>query len=373
MWRTPHRTSLCRADCNPEDGGVTASSLPRFLLAAYVLLIAYASLYPLTGWHAHGASPLAFVTAPWPRWITGFDIAANLFGYWPLGLLCALSWVPRHGARRALAAAVLCGALLSLALEAAQSYLPARVASNVDWLVNIAGALLGAGAGVLAAPWLLGTGPVRRLRAQALSAGLYADLGLTLIALWLFAQLNPATLLFGTGDLRDLLAEAAGPAYAAELFVTVETLTAAANLVAVSLLASAMMRPAAPVRRLLLALLAAALAVKALAFAILMRAEHALAWLTPGAQQGLAIGIAVMLAAVALPRVLRLALAAVLLMAASVLVNLSPPNPYTAATLKVWTQGHFLNFNGLTQFVSALWPFAALLYLIALAARRERE
>jgi len=352
---------------------VTDSRLPRYLLAAYVLLIVHASLYPLSGWHAHGASPFAFVAAPWPRWITGFDIAANLFGYLPFGVLCMLSLLPRIGARRALALAVAAAALLSLALEAAQSYLPARVASNVDLLVNMAGALLGAIAGLLAAPWLLGTGPFRRLRAHALASGGDADLGLTLLALWLFAQLNPASLLFGTGDLRDLLAEAAGPAYGTELFVRVETLTTSANLVAVSLLASATMRDFAPKRRLLMLLLAAALMVKALAFAILMRAEQAFAWFTPGAQQGLAIGVAVMLAAVALPRVLRLALAAVLLMAATVLVNLAPPNPYTAATLKVWAQGHFLNFNGLAQFVSALWPFAALLYLIHLAARRERS
>jgi len=63
----------------------------------------------------------------------------------------------------------------------------------------------------------------------------------------------------------------------------------------------------------------------------------------------------------------------VLLMAATVLVNLAPPNPYLAATLKVWQQGHFLNFNGLTRLVSSAWPYVALAYLIFLAARRPRE
>ena len=76
-------------------------------------------------------------------------------------------------------------------------------------------------------------------------------------------------------------------------------------------------------------------------------------------------------AAISLPRVARLALAAVLIMAATVLVNLAPPNAYLAATLKLWQQGHFLNFNGLTRLVSALWAFVALGYLIFLAARRR--
>jgi hypothetical protein len=58
-------------------------------------------------------------------------------------------------------------------------------------------------------------------------------------------------------------------------------------------------------------------------------------------------------------------------MAATVLVNLAPPNPYLADSLKVWQQGHFLNFNGLTRLVSALWPFVALGYLIYLASRRR--
>src|SRR5204863_8509861 len=78
-------------------------------------------------------------------------------------------------------------------------------------------------------------------------------------------------------------------------------------------------------------------------------------------------------AAMALPPVARLALAAVLIMAATVAVNLAPPNAYLAATLKLWQQGHFLNFNGLTRLVSALWPFVALAYLVLLATRGGSE
>jgi len=74
---------------------------------------------------------------------------------------------------------------------------------------------------------------------------------------------------------------------------------------------------------------------------------------------------------VGLPRVARLTLAAVLLMAAAVLVNLAPQNPYMAAMLKLWQQGHFLNFNGLTRLLATLWPFAAIGFLIHLAGRRR--
>jgi hypothetical protein len=193
-----------------------------------------------------------------------------------------------------------------------------------------------------------------------------------LLALWLLIQLNPASLLFGAGDLRDFLAPPEGRARRPEFFVSIEAFTTAANLVAVALLLSALTVPGRAVRAMLSWLVFGALAVKTAAFAILMRAENVLAWLTQGAQLGLVVGIAAALAAIALPRTVRLAAAAVLIMAATVLVNLTAPNPYLGASLKVWQQGHFLNVYGLTWLVSALWPFIALGYLIYLASRRVK-
>ena len=194
-----------------------------------------------------------------------------------------------------------------------------------------------------------------------------------LVGLWLFTQLNPATLLFAAGDLRDLLSAGRGAAYRPEFFVAIEALTATANLVAIGLLLSVLTRPEQPAHAVFVAMVLAALAVKTAAFSIVMRAENVLAWLTLGAQVGLAAGVVAALALMALPRTARLALAAVLVMAATVLVNLAPANPYLAASLKVWQQGHFLNFNGLTRLVSALWAFAALAYLIYLAARKRES
>jgi hypothetical protein len=65
-----------------------------------------------------------------------------------------------------------------------------------------------------------------------------------------------------------------------------------------------------------------------------------------------------------------LMIAALALMAGTVLVNLAPPNPYSAAALAAWRQGHFLNFNGLTRLVATLWPFLTLPFLM-LSARRH--
>ena len=359
--------SLTADSTEPRSG---ASPLARIAFGVYVLLVVYASLYPLEGWRDHGLSPFAYLDSPWPRYATAFDLAANILGYVPYGFLCVLALHPWARGLPAFVIAAASATLLSVLLEAGQSYLPARVATNLDVLCNLAGGACGAALGVAAVPTVLG-GPLERLRARAFFAGTEIDAGLALLALWIFTQLNPATLLFAAGDLRDLLASGPGRVRAPEFFIAIEGFSAAANLVSVGLLLSALVRPGQPARTMFAGLVVAALAVKVAAFAIIMHAENVFVWLTPGAQIGLAAGVLVALAAMALPRVARLAFAAVLIMAATVLVNLAPPNPYLAATLKLWQQGHFLNFNGLTRLVSALWAFVALGYLIFLAARRR--
>jgi len=37
-----------------------------------------------------------------------------------------------------------------------------------------------------------------------------------------------------------------------------------------------------------------------------------------------------------------------------------------------WRAGHFFNFSGLTRLASALWPYFALPYLMALQLRESR-
>lgn len=356
------------ADHAAPRGG--ALRLARLGFAVYVLLVVYASLYPLEGWHDPGLSPFAYLSSPLPSNVMTLDVALNILGYLPYGFLCVASLHPRLRPRAGFGIALASAALLSLSLEAAQSYLPTRVAATLDVLCNLAGAACGAALGVLAVPALHG-GPLERLRNAGFLHGTDIDFGLALLALWLFMQLNPVTLLFAAGDLRDWLAPGMGRARAPQFFVGIEAFIAAANLVSVGLLLSALARPGRPVRTMFLLLVLAAIALKTVAFAVLLQADNALAWLTPGARYGLAAGILVALGALALSRVARLAAAAVLLMAATVLVNLAPPNPYLAASLKLWQQGQFLNFNGVTRLVSTLWAYVALGYLMFLAARRR--
>src|SRR6185295_2626059 len=288
------------------------SPLARILFAVFAALTVYASLYPMEGWRGAGVSPFAYLTAPWPRRIFYFDVVVNVLGYIPYGFLAAAALQPRLRGRAAFFAATASAAALSLVLEALQSYLPARIASNLDSLCNVLGAAIGAALAVRYAPRLLEEGAVARLRQSAFLQGGAIDLGLALMGLWLFIQLNPTSLLFGAGDLREFLGAREPRGERPAFFITIEALTAAANLTAAGLLLSSLASPGAAIRAQVGALIGAALVVRTAAFAILMRAENVLTWLTLGAQIGLAAGVVLVLAAVGLPRGLRLILAALL-------------------------------------------------------------
>ena len=349
------------------------SPLARYLYAAYALLIVYASLHPFTGWRDNGVLLLAFLTAPLPRYVTAFDVVANILAYAPLGFLGVLALFPALRGARAVIAAALFAVALSMSLEVLQNYLPARFASNLDLAANAAGGLVGAMFGAAYAGRLLRGEGLHALRYRLFRPGGRIDLGLVLIGLWLVSQLNPGTMLFGTGDLRELLQSPSGALHTPDVFIRFEAGVAGANTVAVGLLAAALVERDQPVRLLVIVLLAGAFVVRTFAFGLLFSAQDMLAWVTPGAMFGVAAGTLLTIIASALPRAGRLVLSAVALMAATALVNVAPGNPYLIASLAVWKQGHFLNFNGLTRIVSAVWPFCALLVLMLLAGDRERR
>ena len=114
------------------------------LSVVYAGLIVYASLYPFTDWRDQGIWPWTFLSAPLPKYWTGFDVAVNVVGYVPLGFLLALTALRTGRASFAVGLATLMAAVLSLVMESLQGYLPVRVPSNVDLGLNGLGAWMGA-------------------------------------------------------------------------------------------------------------------------------------------------------------------------------------------------------------------------------------
>lgn len=343
--------------------------LARYLALVWCGLVIYASLHPFSGWRDTGISPLAFLEGGWPRYWTVFDLLANVAVYLPLGFFLTLALRGLPGRFTALVIAVLLAGGVSFGLETLQTWLPSRVPSNLDLVCNTLGGLLGAA-------WAQLVGPRFFARIAALEHRLiapipHAELGLTLLGLWLLVPLSPEILLFGAGDLRYLLGFSSDVPFVAESFVMIEASVTAFNAIAVGLVLRMLCARSAIAYLVVPIFILLGLAIRALAAAILIGPAHAFAWFSPGAEMGLLVAGCVLVIALALPGVPRLMLVALSLMAGTVLANLAPPNPYSLAALATWRQGHFLNFNGLTRWVATLWPFLMLSFLL-LSARLPR-
>ncbi len=342
--------------------------LARYLALAWMLLLIYGSLHPFSGWRDNGLASLAFLGTPWPRYWTGFDLTVNVLAYLPLGALLTLGFWRLPGRATAAVLAVLIGTTLSFTMEWIQNWLPSRVPSNLDLACNGVGTLMGALVASLTGPRTLPH--LGRWLQTALGPLPNAELGLTLVGIWLFIPLSPEILLFGAGDLRQILGLPSALPFSAEHFARAEAAVVAANVLAIGLLVRMLASNLRIAHVLASAVLAIGLLVRTLSAAVLVGPASWSAWLTPGVAQGLIAGIALLLPAMWLPARGRLALGALALMTGTVLVNLAPANPYSPLALVVWTQGHFLNFNGLTRLVSIVWPFLALPYLMV-SGRRE--
>ncbi|MBY4833448.1 VanZ family protein [Burkholderia dolosa] len=360
-----------------------ASSLARQACVAYAALIVYASLYPFGGWVSLGIGPFDYLFAPMQRYVTAFDVVTNVLGYMPFGALAVLALRPRwRGAAATLIAFVL-GVLLSGAMEALQTYLPTRIASNLDLAANALGALLGAALTAPATGALLDRGMLRRLRFAWFEAD--GATPLLLAALWPFAILFPSPFLFGIGDWPAALWERADASMQDALLAWLptgwhvgawperidawlsdsawEAVLGALMLFPALAIASLAMRAHAPRVRLLIAFVLGTLALKAAATFMQSATGLVVVWATPGARLGIEIGFAAALVALRVPAAARAALAAVALLIGVVLVNLLPVNPFFDFTLSGWRQGRYVHFNSIARWLAWIWPYAALIWL----------
>jgi len=358
------------------------------LALAYAALIVYASLYPFGGWRDQGIVPWAFVTAPLPRYWTGFDVGINVVGYVPLGFLLALGML-RHAPDRSGAGvtvrAGLIGAAISFAMEALQSYLPVRIASNVDWALNSAGALTGA---ALAAVLERLGGVAHWQRARSSWFVDEARGALVLLALWPVALLFPAAVSFGLGQVYERLEDAVTELLADTPFIDwlpvrqfeLEPLVPGAEMICVMfgalvpcLLAYVVAR--SPRRRALMlpAILALGVAASALSAGLSWGPQHAWAWLDAPVQLGLAAAAVFGAVLLRAPRRLCVGLALIAIVVQLGLLNQAPESAYFAQTLATWEQGRFIRFHGVVQWLGWIWPFATLGYLLLVLSRDMRQ
>ena len=367
---------------------MTKRSTATPLAFAFALLITYASLYPFSGWRDAGVDVIDLISAPWPRYWTWFDVIANWLGYAPLGFLLAWTLGRSIGPWRGAVLAVVLSSGLSLSLEWLQGFLPLRIPSNVDWLLNTAGALLGAvvalfAAGLTIIKWM------DRWRQRHLMLDTKTDL--VLLALWPVAILYPASVPFGLGQIRERMhawfpdfsgIDVFGQRYlvdlghwlaqtppALSLYGEITTMTIA--LLAPCLLAMAAMRNRTGRRLAVVLLMLVAGAMGLISGALTYGPERALEWWRPGMLEAMGYATVAALLGSTLPRGWLLMGLVLALLATLYLLNVSAPTAYLDQSLLVWEQGRFIRFHGVSKWFGWLWPLLVLVHALTQLLKRN--
>lgn len=360
--------------------------------------IVYTTLYPWSGWRWPTYSVWRYLSDPWPRYWSWFDVLSNLAAYVPVGVLLAARWRPRWRGFVIIVMVLIAAGLFSLALETLQNLLPKRVPSRLDLVLNAAGAALGALTALLLMQRPNGTREIIWHRPIWLAGESWPFLAI--VAVWLVSQLAAQRILFETGAIVSpavqLLSSHVDQApgivrpdieFAALLAPLLEQLQlsqsysmlleamsvaiaiACIGLILVDAVATQRMRVIAVVTVLLTAFL-----LRAAVLSVLSDNFEFGFWLSAGTQAGLLIGPILLLLLSSVPRRHRLIWLMGLLLLNVVLINLIPDNVYRAQMIPPAAQTGFMRHALPTlRAIAALWPWLALLVVARQLVLHQRR
>jgi VanZ family protein len=353
------------------------------LALVYAAVVVYASLYPFADWRDQGIAAWAFLAAPLPKYWTGFDVTANVLGYAPLGFLLALTALRMGRGGSAIVLATVAAASLSLLMEGLQSYLPSRVPSNVDWVLNVSGAW----AGAVSAALLERLGALDRWgRFRERWFVPDARGALVLLALWPVALLFPPAVPLSLGQVLERVEVALADALSDTPFLEwlpmrevemqplvpgVELLCVVLGALVPCLLGFCVIRSLPRRAVFIVMIFSAGIGATVLSAAMSYGPGHAWAWLSLPVRVGLTVAAVLSVLLLPLPRRGSAALVLLGLVVHLSLLNQAPASAYFAQTLQTWEQGRFIRFHGLAQWLGWLWPYAALAYVVVRVSRRE--
>ncbi|HEX5338591.1 MAG TPA: VanZ family protein [Gallionella sp.] len=342
----------------------TRARLRTLLAIGYALFIAYASLSPFSGWREQGLDFADVLTSPLLLTYTSFDAAINLLAYLPFGLLVALSLRARFSAAASLSGALCAGALLSASMEYLQMYLPSRVSSNMDLLANSVGTLLGALLAVSITSWTWFIARLTHWRSGLFQHGKEMDFGLALLALWMFGQINPSLPMLG----NVFISELARQPFAAPLpekFDWWESAAVTLNLLMLGTLLLTLLRASRNVVTALMVVLSVVALAKFVTAAVLLKSWALLLWINGEAVFGMLLGMVLLLAAMWLPRAAVIGCGAAVALGYFGIINflLDSSNPSASMSVYHWHYRHLLNYNGLAQTITLIFPVLLMFHL----------
>ena len=351
------------------------SHLPLYLILGYTLLVLYASLTPFTGWRDPGHDALDFLRQPLPRYVRAFDVVVNVLAYIPVGLLAALALTSRsHPVFAALFGTVV-GAALSLSMEVAQAYLPGRISSALDLITNVAGAVLGALIAAQARALPAITDRIASWRARLFLPGGRTDLGIALVSLWFFSQLDPSLPLLGIVFFSNgIQAQLAGLG-ADSTYRMLGPASVCLTLTSLGLLLLLLMRSNRSALAGLAVLVWIAALMKLGAASMLLRSEAAFLWVSNEIVWAIVLGAVLVALAAMLPRRALMLSGALSLTGTILLTFVRPDEVQSFLSLRFFRFAdlQLIRYTSVSATVAAVWPYVALAYLIVLRAGDRKQ
>jgi len=335
-----------------------------WLTTGYTLFIVYGSLSPFSGWREQGLDFIEVLGAPFLLTYTAFDAVINLLSYLPFGLLIGLTLRVRFGALTSITLGLCAGLLLSTSMEYLQMYLPSRTSSNLDVLTNSAGALIGSLLGVSMASWTWLFSRLTRWRRNLFRQGHEMDFGLALLALWMFGQVNPSLPMLGNVFITEV-ARQPFVAPPSAMFDIWESGAVTLNLLMLGTLMLTLLRSPRKIVTALLIVLAIVALAKFIFAVLLLKSWALLLWINSEALLGILLGVLVLITIVWLPRAEASVFGAFVALAYFGIVNfvLDSSTPSAAMSIYHWHYGHLLNYNGLAQTITLVFPLLLLFHL----------
>lgn len=342
----------------------TRVRLRTWLTICYMLFIVYASLSPFSGWREQGLSFAEVLDMPLRLTYTSFDATINFLSYLPLGLLAGLTLRTRCGTISSAVFGLCLGVLLSASMEYLQMYLPTRTSSNTDLLSNSAGTLTGV---LLAASMTSQTWFIARLthwRNNLFHLGKEADFGLALLVLWMFWQVNPSLPMLGNVFISEV-AHRPFVKLSPAPFNWWESGAVALNLLMLGSLMLTLLQAQRNAASALLAVLSTVALAKFFAAALLLKSWALLLWINSEAMLGMMLGMLLLLTVMRLPRTAAIVFGAMTALTYFAIVNfvLDYSTPSAATSAYHWHYGHLLNYNGLAQTITLVFPILLLFHL----------
>lgn len=189
-------------DSSDRSPGFSVVTIGVFALA-YVLMLVYGTLYPFHGWEEPAGGFFRHFLETQVSNASSTDRIANLLLYIPAGLLLAGFLARRVSWPGAVILAGMIGTALSFSLEAAQVFLPNRMSSLSDLLLNAFGTVIGGGAALILSGQTWWGSQLRHFRSNTFVPGALANIGLIVLALWILSQLSPLVPSLSVSNLRD--------------------------------------------------------------------------------------------------------------------------------------------------------------------------